>query len=71
MIKYKIIFKKRKNISILLDKDGNIIINAPKNISKKYIDNFVQSNKKWIENNKKLYSKDLKIKQLFYILGKK
>jgi len=69
MIKYKIIFKKRKNISILLDKDGNIIINAPKNISKKYIDNFVQSNKKWIENNKKVIQQRSKNKTTLLYLG--
>lgn len=69
MIKYKIIFKKRKNISILLDKDGNIIVNAPKNISKKYIDNFVQSNKKWIENNKKVIQQRSKNKTTLLYLG--
>ena len=69
MIKYKIIFKKRKSISILLDKDGNIIVNAPKNISKKYIDNFVQSNKKWIENNKKVIQQRSKNKTTLLYLG--
>lgn len=48
---YKIEIKKRKSISISIDKNGSVIVRAPKYISKKYIENFVISKSTWIKKN--------------------
>ncbi len=43
----------KKNISISIDKNLNIIVKSPKYISKKYIDEFVVKNQTWIDDAKK------------------
>ncbi len=42
----------KKNISISIDKNLNVVVKAPKHISKNYIDNFVTKNQTWIEHAK-------------------
>lgn len=48
---YKICFKRKKSISISIDKDASVIVSAPKYVSKKYIENFIKSKSSWIEKN--------------------
>ena len=45
----KVIKGKYKNISLRVDYDLNIIVKAPKNTSDAYIQNFVESKKKWLD----------------------
>lgn len=77
MTEYKITYKKKKTISISIDKDGDVTISAPKYMPKKYIDHFVNSNSIWIdrnirkiEENKKIIQQRLKNKTTFLYLGR-
>ncbi len=47
MMEYKVIFSKRKTISLEI-KDGTVLVRAPQNASKAYIESFVEQNKNWI-----------------------
>lgn len=48
---YKLIKSKRKTISIIIDKDAEVIVKAPHSVSKRYIDDYVLSKRDWIEKN--------------------
>ncbi len=45
----KIIRQNRKTLSLKIDKDGVIIVKAPRFVFQKTIDNFIEKNKLWIE----------------------
>ena len=49
-IQYRIIYSKIKNIYIQI-KDGNVIIKAPKRISKKEIEKIIEQKADWIEKS--------------------
>lgn len=49
----KIIKSFRKTLSMKMDETGDLIIKAPYHATKKSIQNFVDSNKKWVEEKKK------------------
>lgn len=49
---YTLIRKARKTISILINDDGTVTVKAPLFVSKKDIDEFVDSKSQWIENAK-------------------
>ena len=49
-IQYQIIYSKIKNIYIQI-KDGNVIIKAPKRISKKEIEKIIEQKADWIEKS--------------------
>ena len=49
-IYFKIILKKKKNISLKVDKNGEVFVFAPYGIDYKYIYNLVEKNSKWILN---------------------
>lgn len=75
---YQIYFKKRKSISITIDKDASVIVSAPRYIPKKYIDNFIKSKSSWIEKNlqkikehKKIIKKGFYNGEEFQYLGNK
>ena len=53
---YKIIFSRRRSISIILSPGKEITVRAPYRTSLKTIDRFVQEKAKWIEANLKKYS---------------
>ena len=46
-IEYNIVYGKIKNLYIHV-KDGNVIVKAPKYISKEYIDNIIEKKRDWI-----------------------
>lgn len=46
-IEYNIVYGKIKNLYIHV-KDGNVIVKAPKYISKEYIDNIIDKKRDWI-----------------------
>ncbi|MGG7059725.1 M48 family metallopeptidase [Clostridium nigeriense] len=48
---YTVLFKDKKNISIKLDSNGEIIVYAPIGISYKYIEGILLNKQKWIINN--------------------
>ncbi|TDT72328.1 hypothetical protein EV215_0128 [Hypnocyclicus thermotrophus] len=69
-IKYKIYKKKKKNISIIIEKNGLVKVNTPKYISNKYIIELIHKKSDWIINKlnnlpKKTYTENNK----FYFLG--
>ena len=51
-IKYHIVYGKIKNLYINI-KNGEVIVKAPKYISKKYIENIIEKKKNWILNKLK------------------
>lgn len=51
--KIKIIYSKRKSISIRVDDNEKVIIRSPKNISKKELENFIADNSSWIKSRLK------------------
>ncbi|MGN1327897.1 MAG: M48 family metallopeptidase [Clostridia bacterium] len=73
-IKYKIIYKKIKNIYIQI-KDGNVIVKAPKYSNISYIENIVRSKSNWILkkiNEQPLKSKNnYKDNSIISVLGKR
>lgn len=51
MIDYRIIKSKRKTISLIVNKNLEVIVRAPNRTSTKFIDQFVKKNILWIEKN--------------------
>ena len=49
LFQYEVIYSSRKSLAIQVDGDCNIIVRAPYGISQKRIDDFVFSNKGWLE----------------------
>lgn len=47
-IDYEVIRSKRKTLAIEVKSDGKVIVRAPKVVSKKYIDKFVEEKRDWI-----------------------
>jgi hypothetical protein len=69
-IKYKIYKKKKKNISIIIEKNGLVKVNTPKYVSNKYIIELIHKKSDWIITKlnslpKKSYAENSK----FYFLG--
>ncbi|RDU60837.1 M48 family metallopeptidase [Helicobacter sp. MIT 14-3879] len=61
---YQIITKNIKSLILRVDKNGIIKVSAPKNYNRKYINDFVESNRQWIEkriNNIPKYNNGSKI----------
>lgn len=56
----KIVFSKRKTISITIDKDAKVIVRAPNGITRKRIENFVKEKENWIISKKKEIIKHIK-----------
>ena len=52
MNEIKIIRQNRKTLSLKVDKEGNIIVKAPRYVFKKTIDNFIEKNTSWIEKQR-------------------
>lgn len=46
-MEYSVIYSKRKTLSLQV-KDSEVIVRAPRGISKKYIESFVQKHESWI-----------------------
>lgn len=44
----KIVRTNRKTLSLLITKDGSLVVHAPKRVSMEYIENFIQEKEKWI-----------------------
>ncbi len=51
MTNYTLVRSKRKSIAIYITKEATVEVRAPLNVSKVYIDNFVQSKQKWIDKH--------------------
>lgn len=72
-MEYKLIRSKRKTVSVSIDKDGNIVVRAPLKTGVKFIENFIDKNRDWIEKQQakiaqaeknKIVLTDEQIKQL-------
>jgi len=78
VINYSIKISKRKSISIQIEKNGDVIVKAPKRVSKKFINDFIISKKDWVEKNvkkvlesRKNVKKEFKDGEIFMYLGSK
>ena len=67
MREYKLIKSKRKTISIKINEDASLEVRAPTNLSKKKIDEFVQSKEKWIAKHTNEISEKYKLKKEFIL----
>ena len=54
----KIIRQTRKTLSLSFDKNAELIVKVPKNISNKNINEFLEKHKKWILEKKNLLEKN-------------
>lgn len=54
MIEYKLIYSKRKTLSMSITKELQVLVRAPLFAKKTQIDKFVQSHEGWIEKHKKM-----------------
>ena len=59
--KYNIQFKRKRSISIKIDRDATVTVFAPKYIPKSYIEKFILSKSEWIEKNIKKINASIKI----------
>lgn len=50
-MEYKLIRSNRKTISIVINKDAQVVVKAPNRVSQKYIDDFVSSKQDWVKKN--------------------
>lgn len=57
MVEYTIIRTKRETVALTVNKKLEVVVRAPKKISKSFIEAFVEKNLEWIENQKKLILK--------------
>ncbi|MFR2301762.1 MAG: M48 family metallopeptidase, partial [Clostridium paraputrificum] len=71
-IKYEVIYKKKKSISISIDVEGNIKVSVPNNTSEDTIERVVKSKSEWISRKiKEINSREeLEVNKIMY-LGKK
>lgn len=52
-MEYTVIYSKRKTLTICIKNNGDIVVKSPKYVSKKFIDDFVNDKKIWIEKTRK------------------
>ena len=71
-IKYEVIYKKKKSISISIDVEGNVKVSVPNNTSKDTIERVIKSKSEWISRKiKEINSREeLEVNTIMY-LGKK
>jgi predicted metal-dependent hydrolase len=75
-MQFTIIKSQRKTLCISINKEAEILVKAPKNLSKEYISKFVNTKKNWIEKkiikikNVKIHSENLRNQNLICIFGK-
>lgn len=71
-IKYEVIYKKKKSISISIDVEGNVKVSVPNNTSKDTIERVIKSKSEWISRKiKEINSREeLEANTIMY-LGKK
>lgn len=62
-MEYTLIKSRRKTISIMIDKDANVIVKAPVAVSQKYIDDYIESKQSWIEKNVKKMNERAALRQ--------
>ena len=65
MREYKLTRSKRKTMAIKINRDSSLEVRAPINLSKKKIDEFVNSKEKWIAKHTKEISEKYKLKKEF------
>ncbi len=53
MFDYKLIRSDRKTLSVEIDRDGGLIVRAPRRLDKATIERFLESRKRWIEENRR------------------
>ena len=53
MFDYKLIRSDRKTLSVEIDRDGGLIVRAPRRLDKATIECFLESRKRWIEENRR------------------
>ncbi len=65
MREYKVTYSKRKTISIKINEDSSLEVKAPHYLSKKEINDFVNSKEEWIAKNTKEISEKYRLKRDF------
>lgn len=71
MYEYTLIRKKRKTVSLKLDKDGNITVVAPTGFTKGQAEKFILKNSAWIERKRTELAARVPMKKLNFSSGEK
>ena len=72
VINYNLTFKNKKNLSIKLDSNGELIVYAPIGMTIKYIEKILLSKEKWIITNiNKIENSNINNNNTIYFLGRK
>ena len=69
MLEYTLIRKNNKNLYLRI-REGKVVVTAPKNVSKAYVDQFVCNHLSWIEKRLSTSNKPLQNLDTIYIFGK-
>ena len=69
MLEYTLIRKNNKNLYLRI-REGKVVVTAPKNVSKAYVDQFVCKHRSWIEQHLTTSKKPLQNLDTIYIFGK-
>lgn len=71
MLEYTLIRKNNKNLYLRI-REGKVVVTAPKNVSKAYVDQFVCKHRSWIEKRLSLSTSNKPLQNLdtIYIFGK-
>lgn len=78
MPKYKVIYSRRRSITISISPDNGVVVRAPKSVSLQKIDSFVGEKSEWIRKHLNAYSNSIRINygkkykdgELHYFMGK-
>lgn len=72
VINYKLTFKNKKNLSMKLDSNGELIVYAPIGITVEYIEKILLSKEKWIITNiNKIENSNINTNDTIFFLGRK
>lgn len=66
MLEYTLIRKNNKNLYLRI-REGKVVVTAPKNVSKAYVDQFVCKHRSWIEKRLSTSNKPLQNLDTIYI----
>lgn len=73
-INFKIIYARRRTISLSVERDGSIVVRAPQRVNLKLVSDFVASKQAWIQKRLQTIAthtpKQYQEGELFYFLGK-
>lgn len=62
-IQYKVEYRKRKTVGILINENGEVIVRAPIGVSIDYIDKIIEKKRRWIEEKVSMFKEREQLKE--------